>query len=190
MLQTIRRSNYSAFPGSVSPLILNLWMPSSICNEIESSVKHFIWSKNNNNHGWYLVNWNQVTKAKANVGLEVRRAREVNVSLLTKLTWKEMLMQGWEPAPLSKGVSSCLRVWNRLGFNDSTSFWTNNVSRSSFSYGELNVDGGCVPRKHVGGGGVIRGADKVWMSKFSSYYRLVSWLEVELLAFLDGLRLA
>lgn len=50
-------------------------------------AKKFIWSANNDQRGWNLVNWEKVTGPKNDRGLGVRVTRLANISLLGKLVW-------------------------------------------------------------------------------------------------------
>ena len=65
----------------------SLWIPSTICEDIDRVTRRFIWSKRNFEKGLHLVHWDLVTKSKAVGGLAIRKAREVNISLLGKLLW-------------------------------------------------------------------------------------------------------
>lgn len=61
----------------------NMWLPSSICSKIDSSVRNFIWGGNSN----HWVKWSKVTRTKQSGGLGLRKARACNVALLGKHIW-------------------------------------------------------------------------------------------------------
>ena len=65
----------------------SIWVPSTICDDIDRVTRRFIWSKRNFEKGLHLVHRDLVTKSKVAGELTVGKAREVNVSLLGKLLW-------------------------------------------------------------------------------------------------------
>lgn len=54
-------------------------LPLSLCDEIDKKVRRFIWGT-----GTHLVNWDIVTRAKHDGGLNIRRTREMNIAFLAK----------------------------------------------------------------------------------------------------------
>ncbi|MCI15264.1 RNA-directed DNA polymerase (Reverse transcriptase), partial [Trifolium medium] len=57
------------------------WLPQSICDLIDQTVRNFIW-KGANNSGIHLVSWQKVAQPKASGGLGIRMARDANIALL------------------------------------------------------------------------------------------------------------
>nr|KYP39584.1 Putative ribonuclease H protein At1g65750 family [Cajanus cajan] len=62
-----------------------LWLPQGICHAINQSS--MIWSSSSNSKFWSMVGWPTIIKPKAHGGLGVRKARQINVSLIRKLVW-------------------------------------------------------------------------------------------------------
>ncbi|XP_072952512.1 uncharacterized protein [Typha angustifolia] len=63
------------------------WVPNGVLEEIEKKARNFLW-KNQDGHGLHLMNWAQVTLAKRQGGLGVRRLREARTAHLGKLVFK------------------------------------------------------------------------------------------------------
>lgn len=61
----------------------NLLMPSNICDKLDSTIKQFIWG----NRGCHWVKWDCVSQPSWCGGLGLRRAREINYSMLGKHVW-------------------------------------------------------------------------------------------------------
>ena len=62
-------------------------LPTSICDDVDKTTRSFIWSKNNMDRGLHLINWETVIASLSTGGLGLRKARQVNTSLLGKLVW-------------------------------------------------------------------------------------------------------
>jgi hypothetical protein len=62
-----------------------LWLPQSICDFMDKSIRNFIWSKNGTARSWHLVPWKVTSQPKNKGGLGIRSARETNIALLGKL---------------------------------------------------------------------------------------------------------
>lgn len=63
------------------------WLPQSTCESIDRLAINFLW-KGSSNFRIYLVGWEKITKPKKLGGLEIRKAREANTSLLGRLVWR------------------------------------------------------------------------------------------------------
>lgn len=63
------------------------FMPKSICNQIDSLTRGFIWGRDGSHRSWNLVNWETLTSPKKYGGLDIRDTRITNVALLGKLIW-------------------------------------------------------------------------------------------------------
>jgi ribonuclease HI len=63
------------------------WLPQSMCDDLDKTVRRFIW-KGTGDSGMHLVGWNKITQPRRFGGLGVRIARLQNVSLLGKLVWE------------------------------------------------------------------------------------------------------
>lgn len=64
----------------------NNWIPSGVCNRIDTTVRGFIWGGQHN----HWVKYDVITKLKSRGGLGIRMARETNIALLGKHTWTMM----------------------------------------------------------------------------------------------------
>lgn len=61
----------------------NLWLPQSICDNIDAKVRAFIWGDRTS----HWVNWDTITLPKSKGGLSIHRARQSNIALLGKHVW-------------------------------------------------------------------------------------------------------
>ncbi|KAJ1381874.1 ribonuclease H [Sesbania bispinosa] len=68
--------------------VQGILMPSSICEEINRTVRSFLWSKSNDTNAIHLVGWDKVVRPKKLGGLAIREARNSNIPLPGKLTWR------------------------------------------------------------------------------------------------------
>src|ERR1044072_1315912 len=62
-----------------------LWLPDSICDYIDKSLRRCIWAKGENTRSWNLVPWAEIVCPKADGGLRIRSTRNNNVALLGKM---------------------------------------------------------------------------------------------------------
>ncbi|KAL7175265.1 hypothetical protein ACSBR2_028969 [Camellia fascicularis] len=65
-----------------------LELPRKVCDEIDKLNCNFLWGDSLERKKVHLVNWQQVCYKKKNGGLGIRRARDQNLALLSKLGWK------------------------------------------------------------------------------------------------------
>jgi len=63
-------------------------LPVSICDDIDRVNRNFLWGSNSEKRRIHHVGWSTVCLAKANGGLGLRKARDINLSLVAKLGWK------------------------------------------------------------------------------------------------------
>lgn len=63
----------------------SLWLPQSVCDYMDKTIRQFLWSKDGHSRGWSMVSWKDVTKSKYKGGLGIRLARDANVALLGKV---------------------------------------------------------------------------------------------------------
>lgn len=123
----------------------NLWFPSSACDQIDSTIRSFVWGSKS-----HWVRWSTTSLPRAQGGLGLRQARATNVSLLGKHVWdllqnqdklwvqllstKYLQQQNILTATLSQGASYTWRsihraaVYLKPGFllragNGDGSFW-------------------------------------------------------------------
>lgn len=68
------------------PMQIN-WLPQSTCNLIDRLTRNFI-CKGIDNKGLNLVSWDKISLPKRFGGLGLRKARDVNISLLGKLVFQ------------------------------------------------------------------------------------------------------
>ena len=65
-----------------------LWLPTSICDHIDSTMCNFIWQENPfRARGWSLVKWDHITRPKKLSGLGIHRTQLSNIAMLGKLVW-------------------------------------------------------------------------------------------------------
>lgn len=62
-------------------------LPNSICNQIDSMIRRFIWGSDGNRRSWYLVNWDTITSPRRYGGQGIRDMKLTNLALLGKLVW-------------------------------------------------------------------------------------------------------
>lgn len=67
----------------------HLWLPSSICDTLDSCVRRFVWGGPSS----HWVPWHTTSKLKKDGGLGLRKTRETNVALLGKKVW-DMIHSG------------------------------------------------------------------------------------------------
>ena len=65
-----------------------LELPRKVCDEIDKLNRNFLWGDSLERKKVHLVNWQHVCHKKKNGGLGIRRARDQNLALLSKLGWK------------------------------------------------------------------------------------------------------
>lgn len=64
-------------------------IPVSICDDIDWTMRHFWWVGNLKKTRFLAsTSWDQICKPKRFGGLGIRKAKEVNPALLSKLAWK------------------------------------------------------------------------------------------------------
>jgi hypothetical protein len=63
----------------------SLWLPQSVCDYMDKTIRQFLWSKDGHSRGWSMVSWKDVTKSKYKGGLGIRLARDANVASLGKV---------------------------------------------------------------------------------------------------------
>ena len=68
-------------------------MPSKVINEIEKSMRNFLWEGVDGDGGDHLVQWKLVARAKIKGGLGIGRLKEKNKALLFKWLWRFPLEQ-------------------------------------------------------------------------------------------------
>ncbi|GMP64139.1 hypothetical protein CsSME_00025559 [Camellia sinensis var. sinensis] len=79
---TLIKSVTSAIPSYTMQTML---LPKSICNDIDKLNRNFLWSDTMEKHKIHLVNWDVVCNMKKKGGLEIKKARDQNLALLSKL---------------------------------------------------------------------------------------------------------
>jgi hypothetical protein len=62
-----------------------LWIPQSVCDHVDKSIRSFIWSKHGSSRSWHLVSWTEKVNPKRQGGLGLGAARQNNIALLGKL---------------------------------------------------------------------------------------------------------
>lgn len=77
---TLAKSVVSAIPVYT---MQNYWLPTSICDSIDTKVRGFIWGGRSS----HWVNWPTITQPRGKGGLGIHRARETNIALLGKHVW-------------------------------------------------------------------------------------------------------
>ena len=107
-------------------LAATLPLPFSICNALETVMRHFLWSGQANSTKFNYVNWATVSLPKAEGGLGIRKISKVNAASFIKLGWQASAVKSlwsswfenryfkhlpiWSPATNKYG--SC--VWKKI----------------------------------------------------------------------------
>ena len=84
-----------------------------MAEKIKRIQRNFLWSRIEEKNKLSLVNWEQVCKPKGKGGLGIRRMKDLNKSLLTKIGWR--LAEGntgWENTMKAKYLSNTSFRWN------------------------------------------------------------------------------
>ncbi|KAE8655884.1 hypothetical protein F3Y22_tig00117016pilonHSYRG00344 [Hibiscus syriacus] len=102
-------------------------LPSRICNDIEKTIRRFIWGNSLQTHGIPLVNWNTLTQPKSHGGLGVKDLGNHNIAFLMKICyslvnstryfWIRLLRHKYkktEASPTSIHRSSASHLWRAL----------------------------------------------------------------------------
>ncbi|CAA0831370.1 Unknown protein [Striga hermonthica] len=63
------------------------WLPNAICDRLEKRCRNFLWGDNSINRKIHLVSWDKVCQPKGRSNIGIKRQREMNIVLLTKLSW-------------------------------------------------------------------------------------------------------
>lgn len=63
-------------------------LPVSTCNEIDKICRNFLWGHSDDTRKIHTVSWSEVCKPRDEGGLGLRKARDFNLALLTKLGWQ------------------------------------------------------------------------------------------------------
>ncbi|KAL7182802.1 hypothetical protein ACSBR1_041471 [Camellia fascicularis] len=69
-------------------------LPKRACNDIDKMNRNFLWGDTLKKKKIHLVNWNEACKKKKHGGLGIRKARDHNRTLLSKLGWKLINNEG------------------------------------------------------------------------------------------------
>ncbi|KAF1870547.1 hypothetical protein Lal_00025695 [Lupinus albus] len=64
-----------------------MWLPQSVCNDINRMTRNFVWGGDINKRSLNLVSWDVLTRHKRDGGLGLRETRSTNISLLGKMCW-------------------------------------------------------------------------------------------------------
>lgn len=66
--------------------------PHNISKEIDNVNRNFFWNNNLERDGYQiptsLISWNKICRAKYQGVLGIKKTRDINAALLTKLGWK------------------------------------------------------------------------------------------------------
>ncbi|XP_028080539.1 uncharacterized protein LOC114282098 [Camellia sinensis] len=81
---TLIQSVPSAIPAYAMQTVL---LPAKVCNEIDSMNRNFLWGDTLEKKKIRLVNWDVVCKMKKAGGLGIKKARDQNLALISKLGW-------------------------------------------------------------------------------------------------------
>ncbi|CAL5362434.1 unnamed protein product [Camellia sinensis] len=81
---TLIQSVTSAIP---SYNMQTMELPRRLCDDIDRLNRNFLWGETEHHKKVHLVSWDSVCRSKADGGLGIRKARDQNAALLTKLGW-------------------------------------------------------------------------------------------------------
>ena len=73
-----------------------LWLPQSICHNIDSITRNFVWNGDDRSHGPNLVKRDTLTLPRQAGGLGLRDTWLANISVIGKLVWK-LLYENFKP---------------------------------------------------------------------------------------------
>lgn len=82
---TLVKSVTSAIPNH---LMQTMELPRSVCDHIDKVNRSFLWGSSETRRRVHLVNWQHVCQSKKQGGLGIRKARDQNAALISKLGWK------------------------------------------------------------------------------------------------------
>ena len=103
-------------------------------DKIERIQRNFLWSGTEEKNKLSLVNWEEVCKPKEKGGLGVRRLRDLNKAILTKIGWRlGEDNTDWGNIMKAKYLSNSLFTWNLFN-NDlqgGSKIWMNIVKSRS-----------------------------------------------------------
>ncbi|KAL7214682.1 hypothetical protein ACSBR1_026965 [Camellia fascicularis] len=88
---TLIQSVTSAIPACT---MQTMKVPIRVCDDIDRLNRNFLWGDTLEHRKIHLIKWDQVCKKKEDGGLGIRRARDNNLALLTKLSWKILCDEG------------------------------------------------------------------------------------------------
>ena len=63
-------------------------LPANVCESIDKINRNFLWGDSSDQRKFHLVKWDEVCKSKRDGGLGIRKAKDTNLALLSKLGWK------------------------------------------------------------------------------------------------------
>ncbi|KAG8383539.1 hypothetical protein BUALT_Bualt04G0024000 [Buddleja alternifolia] len=63
-------------------------LPISICSKLDASMRKFSWGHDPNKNHLHLMAWDDICRPKALGGLGLRKMKDLNFALLSKLAWK------------------------------------------------------------------------------------------------------
>ncbi|XP_019460062.1 PREDICTED: uncharacterized protein LOC109359821 [Lupinus angustifolius] len=80
-------SNLGNYLGILLVIGKVMWLPHSVCSDIDRMTMNFLWGGDVNKRNLNLVGWDVISTHKSDGGLGIRDARFANISLLGKLSW-------------------------------------------------------------------------------------------------------
>ena len=85
----------------------SLWLPETVCANIDKLSRGFIWGKKDDSRGIHLVKWSIMTMPKKWGGLGIKDSKQTNVALHRKVAWNILNQPAW--------LSSKVLIENYLG---------------------------------------------------------------------------
>ena len=87
-------------------------LPKMLCNNIDKTVKNFIWGSSKDERKLHLINWEIMTKGKDMGGLGIRSMQKMSLAFMAKLRWRLLLAKNelWAQILHSKYVKRNLEV--------------------------------------------------------------------------------
>ena len=82
---TLAKAALATIPSYIMQIVK---LPKIVCTKIDCICFQFIWGSSNYKKRVHLVSWDKVCRPKEVGGLGFKKAKEMNLALMTKLAWE------------------------------------------------------------------------------------------------------